>query len=56
MKLYNCTLEFVFYDIAEVYLIFFIKCTVVQFNFLHVEINISWVLYPFVLCLFNFSV
>ncbi len=46
---------------AEGYLSFFIKCTVVQFNFLHLERNISefiniinmYKLYPSVLCLFN---
>ncbi len=32
---------FFFYEIAEVYFSFFINCTVVQFHFLHLEINIS---------------
>ncbi len=57
MKLYNCTLEFLLYiyffnEIAEVYLSFCIKCTVVQFHFLHLEKKKI----PSVLCLFNFSV
>ncbi len=32
---------FFFYDIAEVYFSFFIKCTVIQFHFLHLEKTIS---------------
>ncbi len=34
IKLYNCILDFFFYNIAEVYVSFFIKCTVQLYNFI----------------------